>query len=161
MTPEEASERARHIALSVVENNDIALLSTADTEGRAHATWMATIAVTDERQIITLTSPDSRKAANIESNPNVEWQFFDEDKSNLVYLTGTAEIVFAPDEIRKYWNLMKHKEQAFFLDHFNSGMGFAIVRTEVVSVQYVQPRENESCEIDIDLFWKRNALAGQ
>jgi len=159
MSPEESSERARNVAFNVLDNNDIALLSTADADGRPHATWMATTAVTEKRQIITLTSPDSRKAVNIRSNPHVEWQFFDEEKSNLVYLAGTAEIVFSPDEIRDYWNIMKHKEQAFFLDYFNSGMGFAIVCTQVESVRYVRPRENESCEIAVDLFWKPGALA--
>ncbi len=149
-----AAKLANDIVFCQLNGVGVALLASADEEGKPHATWMATVASTGERQFVTLTSPDSRKVANIRSNPKVEWLFSSPDRFTMVYTEGTAQIILSPEEIRFYWNLMKKKDQAFFLDSYNSGMGFAIVRTEVESVSLVLPRENKKYEIDLEEFWK-------
>lgn len=148
-----AARLANEIVFCQLNGVGIALLTSADEEGKPHATWMATVAPTGKRQFVTLTSPDSRKVANIRSNPKVEWLFSSPDRFTMVYTEGSAQIILSPEEIRFYWNLMKQKDQAFFLDSYNSGMGFAIVRTEVDAVSLVLPRDNRKFSIDLDEFW--------
>lgn len=48
---------------------------------------------------------------------------------------------------------MKRKDQAFFLDSYNSGLGFEIVRTDVEAVRLVLPKENVKYEVDLEEFW--------
>lgn len=145
---------AHRIVFGQLDGEGTGLLVSADGEGRPHATWMATVAATEERQFVTLTSPDSRKVANIRANDKVEWLFSTPDKMQMVYANGTARIILSPEEIRHYWNLMKQKERAFFLDSYNSGMGFAIIRTDVEQVSLVFPEQNRKVEIEPEDFWK-------
>ncbi|MEX2580668.1 MAG: pyridoxamine 5'-phosphate oxidase family protein [Verrucomicrobiales bacterium] len=154
MNEQEIIDRARTVVFDSMGSGGLGLLSTADDSGFPHATWMATMAPAEERQLVTLTSPDSRKVANIRSNPRVEWLFTGPEKADLVYLSGSAEIVSEMEEVKSYWNLMKEKDLAFFLDHFNTGMGFAIIRTQVESATLVQPQEHQSHELDPSELWK-------
>jgi len=145
---------AAALLVDMLENGGLGLLTTADAGGAPHATWMATVAATGTGGIVTLTSPDSRKVRNIEENPRTEWLFTRADKERLLYLSGESEIVESRSEIKRYWGLMREKDQAYFLNHFNSGMGFAIVLTQVNLVTMVFPKENRKVVISPGDLWK-------
>jgi general stress protein 26 len=131
-----------------MEHHRPALLTTASRDGIPHATWMATMTSFDFRSLLTLTSPDSRKVANIRANPRVEWLFTDAAMKQLVYLEGTATLLEDVAEIKAAWHLIPDKERAYFLSSFNSRPGFAIVETKIESVIYCRPEENRKHDID-------------
>ncbi|NNC87159.1 MAG: pyridoxamine 5'-phosphate oxidase family protein [Akkermansiaceae bacterium] len=126
----------------------IGLLTTVSGEGVPHATWMGTISAPRWDQVITITSPDSRKIANIKANPRVEWLFGLDSLGELVYLEGRAEIITLESEIKRYWKTLPDKHQAFFLLYFNSSLGFSVVRTRVDAVVFCVPTKNRKVRID-------------
>ena len=128
------------------------LLTTVSAEGVPHATWMGTIAAPRWDHLATITSPDSRKAANIRSNPKVEWLFSPPNRTELVYLEGEAEIVTAAGEIKRYWQALPDKNRAFFLLYFNSELGFCVIRTWLDAVCYCVPAENRKVRFPADLL---------
>ncbi len=146
-------EEAAALLFSMLSDSGLGLFVTADGSGTPHATWMATAAAANSCEVVTLTSPDSRKVSNIAENPHTEWMFADDEKSKLVYLNGCSEIVSSPEEMRRYWAVLGDKDRAYFLDHYNTGMGFAIVLTRVSSASIVYPRENRRVSVaPIDLW---------
>lgn len=146
-------EKAADLLFSTLSNSGLGLFVTADAEGSPHATWMATSAATGPCEVITLTSPDSRKVRNIKGNPRCEWVFSGEDKNEILYLNGVATLVTEPGNIKRYWAMMPEKDRAYFLDFYNSGVGFAIVSTRVTSATLVIPRENRKASIPPDGLW--------
>ncbi|MHC4925658.1 MAG: pyridoxamine 5'-phosphate oxidase family protein, partial [Planctomycetota bacterium] len=117
------------------------ILTTAGGDGVPHATWMGTVVAPRWDQLATITSPDSRKVANIRANPNVEWLFSSTNRAELVYLEGQAEVVTEPREIKRYWKALPDKGRAFFLLYFNSGLGFCVLRTRIEQAVLCLPAE--------------------
>lgn len=155
MDQEEIVNRAAKVVHTAISSGGLGLLSTASSTGNPHATWMATMGVTEPGELLALTSPDSRKVANILDNPKVEWLFTGEDQKDLVYLSGFARIVTDTKAIKSYWDLMPEKDRAFFLDHFNSGIGFSIILTEINSANLVCPELYQSYTFGAGELWKR------
>ena len=132
------------------EGNREAILTTASGEGAPHATWMASWCAQDGHEVITITSPDSLKIANIKSNDSVEWLFSNADKTVLVYLRGTAQIVTEVAEVKRWWNEIQDKTRAFFLERYNSGIGVSVIKTQVREAEYVRPYECYAMVLDVD-----------
>jgi len=128
----------------------LAMLTTASSEGVPHATWMGTIGMPNSSRILTITSPDSLKVRNIRENPSVEWLISRMSRQELLYLRGTAQIVEDVAEQKRYWQEIPGKGQAFFLRYFNTGPGFAIIRTEIESAVLVVPEEFRSVPIGLE-----------
>lgn len=145
MDLQDAKIAIRDVVDSLIEGRGEALLSTACADGKPHATWMATIALPVEGgELITITSPTSRKALNIRENPVVEWLFTDEVKRCLVYLEGRAEIEEDPARVKRGWASLPDKDRAYFLNYINSGIGFAVISTKVQTATLVIPRAGQS-----------------
>ncbi|NNE90295.1 MAG: pyridoxamine 5'-phosphate oxidase family protein [Verrucomicrobiales bacterium] len=146
-------EIAERVIRESLGGEGMGLITTADETGVPHATWMATLAISDSHQLVTLTSPDSRKVKNIKVNPNVEWLITGRNFEHLVYLSGTAEIVSEIGEIKEVWKLIDNKDRAFFLDHAASGIGFAVIRTGIQSARLVIPKLKENHKIEFKNSW--------
>ena len=143
------TDLAKSILKAQVVGEQVGLLTTADGRGHPHATWMATYAFVDHRDIITLSSPDSRKAHNISENPNVQWLFSSPDYEHLVYFTGKAFLEREPENFKRHWQLLPDKSHAYFLDTYNSPPGFAMIRTEVDKAFLVFPKESRSMDLTV------------
>ncbi len=131
----------RDVVESLLEGRGEALFSTASADGKPHATWMATMALPGEGgELVTLTSPTSRKVTNIRENPRIEWLFSDEEKRCLVYLEGEAEIIEDPAEIKRGWAALPDKDRAYFLNFINSGIGFTVISSRIDTATLVIPR---------------------
>jgi len=139
---------AYHLLCSVMDGQGEGILTSVSPEGRPHATWMATMTSLNFRNLLTLTSPDSHKVENVRANPEVEWLFNDDEKRRLVYLVGRARVVDDVHSIKHAWELIPDKQRAFFLDHYNSGPGYAVIETVVEKVLYAVPAENFFEQID-------------
>ena len=142
MNNQELLQRIRTLIHDSTGGRGIGILTTASAERRPHATWMGTIASTALDRIITMTSPDSRKARNVLENPQVEWLFTDQTMTELVYLYGRARVLNDMDCIKTAWNQMPDKSRAYFLSRDGVGITFLIIETQVESIEYHIPREN-------------------
>lgn len=127
------------------------LLSTTTLEGRPHATWMFASRSTDPGiEILTITSPESRKVANLSSNPFVEWLLTSPDRMEQLYLQGEAEVVEDVTEIKRLWAMVGGKDRAFFMKYYNSGIGFSIIRSVIDHVELVYAEKFRRCAIPRD-----------
>ncbi len=131
----------------------LAMLTTASAEGVPHATWMGTVLSPDPGEILTLTSPDSLKISNLRQNPAVEWLISEINRKELLYLRGKAHVVEEVADLKRCWQRVSGKGQAFFLNYFNTNPGFAIIRTLVESAELVVPEDFRKVTISPgDLF---------
>ena len=149
-------ELARGILQQRLGGGGGAMLTTVSPEGRPHATWMGTLGAHDFGEIVTITSPGSEKVRNIKSNSRVEWLFTGPDRRALVYLEGAATIIEDVVEIKRYWEIVNDKEEAFFLQYFNTGIGFSILRTLVDAAYYCVPTENYKVELSVEKLNERS-----
>jgi general stress protein 26 len=130
-----------------------AVLTTVRPDGSPHATWMGTLSANGLHELTTITSPDSEKVANIRDNSQVEWMFTNEEKTVVIYFRGKAELLEGVDEIKAAWEAIEDKRRAFFLAHYNSGIGFAVIRTKVNSIEYCNPEDFRKELLPVGL-WK-------
>lgn len=126
----------------VMEGQREAILTTISPEGRPHATWMSTMTSPGFHRIITLTSPDSHKVENIETNPEVEWLFTAPNKREIVYLVGSATVIRDVAKMKQAWKIVPNKQKAFFLNFFTSAPGYAVIETNVEKIVYGMPACN-------------------
>lgn len=142
---EKSEEQVRAIVedlvREVVDGEGEAVLSTVGPDGAPHASWMGTLSADRLRELVTITSPDSDKVANLSKNPKVEWMFTNAAKTNVVYLRGEAEVVEDVEEVKREWEGIKDKGRAYFLEHYNSGIGFSVIRTRVREIEFCVPEE--------------------
>lgn len=133
-----------------------ALLSTVTVLGEPHATWMGAWLPGGGQEVLTITSPDSKKIRNIRANPKVEWLFGENSREGLLYLTGAAEVLEGVAEIKRCWNSLPRKEESFFMRFYNSGLGFAIIRTRIEMAVLVYPEQCRKVLIPLDALSPEN-----
>ena len=131
------------------ESPHLALLTTVRPDGAPHATWMGAARCDDPDTLLTITSPDSDKVVNIRANPKVEWLTGSPDRKELLYLMGEAEVVEDVAEIKRCWQAIPGKGKTFFIRYYNSGIGFAVVKTRVKQAVYVVPEENRKTHFEV------------
>ncbi len=141
---------AKALVATVQGGKGAAVLTTVSPRGKPHATWMGTVSPHDSFEILTITSPDSEKMKNIEMNPNVEWMFTDAAQETVIYMSGIISVVRGVEEIKAMWDLIPDKKRAFFLPFYNTGIGFALLKTKVESVTYCRPQENLKVELPVE-----------
>lgn len=64
-----------------------------------------------------------------------------------------SEVVHDPVDIKRYWTSMVDKDRAYFLNHYNSGLGFVVLLTRVSSGSLVFPRGNRKVAISPSDLW--------
>ena len=136
----EIENRVRRILLE----SPFAVLTTVDEEGRPHARWMSPIFASGSIKVFhSLAAPRSRKVAHLEKNPNVSWLFTGPAFDEVVALHGTALAESDPLLRAEIWEAMPEKQRAFILKN-DDNLDFAIIVTEVRSVEYSRPRRGET-----------------
>ena len=116
------------------------ILTTVDADGRPQARWMSTFCVNAFPLFYTLTSPGSRKVAQIRAHPEVNWMFFNQDLSLIVSLAGKARVVTEGKLLRQVWKLVKDKTLAYFLKDLNAGPDFVAIETQIESIECNSPK---------------------
>ncbi len=74
------------LAKHLVNGRHPGILATVDLNGRPAVRWMSTFAFDEFPVFHTLTAPDSRKVKEIELRPEVNWMFFNQDRSMILNL---------------------------------------------------------------------------
>lgn len=118
----------------------LGVFGTIDSEGKPQMRWMATTTFEDFPCLYTLTAAQSRKANDLESNPQVTWMFTSEDLKFVVNFSGQARMVQKDTAAtKKIWHQVVDKSRAYFLGHCVNGPGFAILETVVERIECTFP----------------------
>jgi general stress protein 26 len=125
------------------------VLTTIDAAGRPQARWMATLSLEKLPHIYTLSSSKSRKVAEIEANPEVNWMFSNADLSLVVNLSGRARILRDGKSLVRVWNHVKSKSNAYFLKNCTEGSAHVAIETTVRTVECTTPKNALRFRVDI------------
>ena len=107
---------------------------------------MATMSFDDFPNLYTLTSATSRKVAQIQEHPIVDWMFSNRDLSFIVNLTGRAGIFLRDAEtMKRVWQQIVDKSRAFFLGDSVDDRGFVVIHTKVEMIDYHPAEGAEIC----------------
>ncbi len=134
--PDQAAAAIRELLATALQYHREGILTTADAEGRPHATWMGSVTTPDLVDLITLTSVHSHKVANIRANPNVEWMFTMPDRKSMIYFAGTARIIVDEKAKDRYYQAVPEKSRAFFMKHHRAGGEWCVIKTHLKTARY-------------------------
>jgi len=133
----------------LLQGGNPGILSTVDQSGFPQSRWMATMSFDNFPDLYTLTSATSRKIAQIQEHPIVNWMFSNQDLSFIVNLTGRAEIyLHEADAMKRIWHQIADKSRAFFLGDSVKGPGFVVIHTKVEIIECTIPRKVLKFSID-------------
>jgi general stress protein 26 len=142
-------EQIISLARELLQGGNPGILSTVDQSGFPQSRWMATMSFDDFPDLYTLTSATSRKVAQIQEHPIVNWMFSNQDLSFIVNLTGRAEIyLHEADAMKRIWHQIADKSRAFFLGDSVKGPGFVVIHTKVEIIECTIPRKVLKFSID-------------
>jgi len=133
-----------------------AVLATSDAEGHPHSAWMTTQVTTDLEEIISITAPNSQKAAILRANPQAEWMFASSSMETIVYLSGHTRLIEG-DAAKRYWDQMPGKSKAYYRKYCETEdyHKFAVIRTEVNKVVLCKPYAYKKA-----VLWDKSVSAG-
>lgn len=115
------------------------VLCTVNRHGTPQARWMSTLDFKNFPVFHSLTAPSSHKVAEIRANPQVQWMFYNDDKSLIVNLSGTARILTDVCVLKRIWQDVVDKSRTYFLDQFAKGLGFVVIETTVHTIDVCSP----------------------
>jgi len=142
-------EQIISLARELLQGGNPGILSTVGQSGFPQSRWMATMSFDDFPDLYTLTSATSRKVAQIQEHPIVNWMFSNQDLSFIVNLTGRAEIyLHEADAMKRIWHQIADKSRAFFLGDSVKGPGFVVIHTKVEMIECTIPRKMLRFSID-------------
>lgn len=139
----------------LVDGNHPGIFTTVDRQGHPHARWMASLSFDEVPWVYTLTDLESRKIVQIEGNPAVSWMFCNADLSLILNLDGQAKVFTDTATIKRIWGKIRHKEQAYFLRNSQSGLGIAVIATELKHIECCTPRNCMRFSVNMDELKRR------
>lgn len=140
---------------TLIGEGGTSVLTTCGSDGMPHATWMNALVTSGLREVVAITSPESRKVLNIGENSQAQWMFTSPSLETIAYLSGTT-IIVTEDESEKYWHMVPFKAKGFYR-HYRKPechTDFAIIRTQVSNIQLLKPmgyRKTEMAHGDVAL----------
>ena len=136
----EDSEDILGLARTLVNGHHPGILSTVNDEGKPEVRWMSTLDFSEFPIFHTLTGPDSRKVEQIKKHPDVNWMFFNQDRSLILNVIGKARILTDTPTLKRIWKKVEDKSQAYFLNQYAKGPGFVVIETQVESIKCTSPK---------------------
>jgi general stress protein 26 len=136
------------LARELIHRRQTGILTTIDESGKPGARWMSTLSFDEFPVFYALTGPDSRKVAQIERHPEVNWMFFNENLSLVLNLIGRARILRDTPTLKRVWQQVEDKSHAYFLNQYAKGPGFVVIETTVAAVECTLPQDASCVSID-------------
>jgi len=136
------------IAKSVVDGHHPGILATVDENGRPAVRWMTTLSFDQFPIFYTLTRPDSRKVAQIATHPEVNWLFFNRNRTLILNLLGKARVLSDTPTLKRVWNKVVDKSLPYFMDQYAKGLGFVVIETRVETIECTSPKSALRFKID-------------
>jgi general stress protein 26 len=141
MNKDEIVERARSV---IADEQKAFIMATVSADGEPHVRWMGAAVATEPMTLHLLSGRESRKVEDIAANPNVELLFSRGDFSEVVAVSGPAEL--ADDD--------KTKEMVFDAvpvagDYFSGpeDPNLAVIRMTVKRLRLWPTREQHEPEV--------------
>lgn len=128
------------LAKTLINGHHPGILGTIDQSGKPQIRWMSTLSFDEFPIFYTLTAPDSRKVAQINRHPDVNWMFFNRDKSLILNLAGKARILKETAELKRVWKQIEDKSHLYFLNRYAKAPGFVVIETTVESIECNSPK---------------------
>jgi len=128
------------VAKGLVNGRHPGILATVNEEGIPQLRWMSTLTFDEFPVFYSLTSPDSRKVAQIRARPDVNWLFFNDDQSLMLNLIGKARILTDAVNLKHIWQKVVDKSHAYFLHNYSKAPGFAVIETKVDTIECTMPQ---------------------
>lgn len=128
------------LARKLINGSRAGILSTVDQDGRPELRWMSTLAFDQFPVFCTLTAPDSRKVAQIEQHPDVNWLFFNDDRSMILNLIGKARVLNDTVTLKRVWQQVENKSLTYFLNQYGKAPGFVVIETVVETIECTTPK---------------------
>jgi len=128
------------VAKGLVNGHHPGILGTVNQQGKPELRWMSTLAFDEFPIFHSLTSPDSRKVEQIRTHPDVNWLFFNHDQTLMLNLTGKARILNDTPSLKRIWQKVIDKSQAYFLKQYSKGPGFVVIETTVENIECTLPQ---------------------
>jgi len=126
------------------------IFATVDRDHRPHIRWMASLSFEEMPWVYTLTSSESRKIRQIESNPHVTWMFCNADLSLILNLEGEAKVCRDTATLKRAWKQIRHKEQAYFLHSGMENENVVVIGTKIKSVECCTPKNCMRLSVELD-----------
>lgn len=124
---------------SLINGQHPGILATTDAADQPQMRWMSTLSFGDFPVFHTLTAANSRKVAQIHSNPRVTWMFFNKDLTLTLHLCGRAKIIDDPATLKRIWHSVEDKTHTYFLNEYSHRPGFVAIETTVESIECSSP----------------------
>jgi general stress protein 26 len=140
-TAPRSREQIVALARQLIKVCPIGVLTTIDEHGKPRARWMSTLSFDELPIFHALTGPDSRKIAQIERHPDVNWMFCNENFTLVLNLIGPARVITDTPTLKRVWRQVEDKSHAYFLKQYAKGPGFAVIETTVTSVECTSPQD--------------------
>lgn len=138
----EDSDDILGIARQLVDGNHPGILATVDEHGKPAVRWMATLAFDEFPIFHTLTRPDSRKVTQLKMHPEVNWMFFNRDRSLILNLIGTARVLTDVPTLKRIWKKIVDKSLPYFLDQYGKGPGYVVIESTIHSIECTSPQSS-------------------
>jgi len=110
----------------------IALLTTADTDGRLYSRPVQTLQVESNRTLWFFTDWSSHKVKEVTNDGHVSLGFVDSTRSIFVVVNGTATLVRDPAKARELWTV---EQRAYYPDGPDDTR-LALLRVELERAEY-------------------------
>ena len=134
------SEDILGLVKGLVNGHHPGILCTVDAQGSPAVRWMSTLAFDEFPVFYTLTSPTSRKVAQIQAHPAVNWMFSNADRSLILNLRGHARVLTETRTLKRVWKQVEDKSHAYFLQRYAKGPGFLVIETTVDAIECTSPQ---------------------
>ncbi len=152
--PDEAAEEIRQILNDLLKVHHEGILSSVDELGRPHSAWMGVLCSHDYQYLITVTSPDSDKVANVRKNPHVEWMLASADRLKIMYFEGVAETVMDEQLKEQYIQMVPPESRQFFMKYYHNTGEYVVIRTRIDHVVYCMPGAYTKVRLSMDQIRK-------
>jgi general stress protein 26 len=136
------------LARTLVNGHHAGILATVDHEGKPEVRWMSTLAFDEFPVFHTLTAPTSRKVQQIKERPDVNWMFFNQDRTMILNLIGKARVITDTKTLKAIWKRVQDKSLTYFLDRYAKGLGFVAIETKVELIECTTPKSALRFKID-------------
>lgn len=128
-----------NITARILENTHAGILATTGEDCKPHATWMSPAFLKGRPGVIfTVTSPHSKKIANLKKNPHVEWMFQNPGLDKIVNIRGRINILNNPSITREVMEYLGQNLNIFWKAN-REAMDYVVLETIIEEASYCCP----------------------
>ena len=131
-----------NILESLVDESQVAILSTVDAEGKPAMRWMTPATIKGRpASLFAVTSPNFRKISHLEKNPEVEWMIQTRDLNRILNVRGRITPVDNPSLKSEVLEGIGKRLEIFW--RVNKKTDFLVLETLITEITFFRPLEQK------------------